>query len=136
PACAHADAPRSRPGKRSAVGAISEMGLELRVGVAGMDAEILIGSARMHDLARVHPVLGIPEPFEALERTHQAFAILLRQEHGARLSVAVFTRNRSAVGDDEVRSPFEEAPKRFDAGNALEVEIDAKVHASLAEMAV
>ncbi len=74
--------------------------------------------------------LNSPEGFDELRAEH------LRKKLRARLPVAVLARERSAVGHDEVRGFVEERPDAGDPLLRLEVEVDARVDASLSEVPV
>ena len=102
----------------------------------GAQPEVLVDAVRPHDLARVHAVVGIPDRLELGERPHELVAEHLREQLGARLSVAVLARQRTAVRHDEICGGFDERPVAPDALDVGEVEVDARVHATLAEVAV
>ena len=92
--------------------------------------------ACVDQLARVHLVLGIPQPLELAECVHQLLAEHFRQQRTARLAIAVLARERAAVLDHDVGRAIDELAHVQDAGLALEIEVDAHVHAALAEVAV
>ncbi len=104
--------------------------------IVGAEPQIGVRLTRVDELAGVHLVVGIPQALELAERSHQLGAEHLRQQRAARLAVAVLPRNRSAVLDDDVRRTIDELTELLNARLRLQVEVDAHVHASLAEVAV
>ena len=58
------------------------------------------------------------------------------KQFGAGLSVAVFAGERTAVADDKIGSLFHELAELGDSIFGLQVEIEAGVHAGVAEVAV
>ena len=73
---------------------------------------------------------------ELAERLHQLLAVHPRQQFAARLAVAVLARERAAELDDEVGRLLDEPAIGGDALGGLQIEVDARVHAALAEVAV
>ena len=71
-----------------------------------------------------------------MERLHQFRAKHFRQKFGAGLAVAMFAGERAAVADDEIRGLLRELAVLGDAIFRLQVEVEARVHAAVAEVAV
>src|SRR6185436_12878144 len=99
-------------------------------------AQVLVDAARVDELPWVHPPRRVPGGLEFAERLHQLGAEHHRQEFGARLAVAVLARERAAVLHHQRRRLGDEAAPVRDTFAALQVEVDARVHAAVAEMAV
>jgi hypothetical protein len=78
----------------------------------------------------------VPYRAELALRCHEVRAIHTLQQRPAGLAVAVFTRNRSAIFDDEIGCFVKKSLPVLQALFAREVEIDAAVHESVAEMTV
>ena len=136
PALADADAAKQRAREVPSVLPVRELGRRRRRRAADRLAQVLGDRVSVHDLAGVHPPLGIPDLLEPPERFDQLRPVHLREQLRARLSVAVLSRERPAVGDDEIRRFVEKPP---DAGGAflrLQVEVDPRVEAALPEVAV
>ena len=113
---------------------------EVRVGflrpVAGPEAQILVDAVRADHLARVHLPVGIPDRLELVERVDEVLAVHERQKLRLALPVTVLAGQRSAVRDHQVRRLRHEPAVLVDALSRLEVELDARVHASLTEMPI
>ncbi len=73
---------------------------------------------------------------ELAEGLHQLRAVHPRQQLAARLPVAVLARERPAELHHEVGGLLDEPAIGRDALGGLQVEVDARVHAALAEVAV
>lgn len=75
---------------------------EMRVGKFWMEtsteAKIVVRRIRINDLTRVHLPVWIPDRFELPEGLHQFHAEHLGKHGRPRLAVAVFARQRAAVG--------------------------------------
>ena len=84
----------------------------------------------------IRPV-GVPDRLELAERLDDLVAEHLRQELGPRLAVAVLARERAAVAR-RTRSAASSMKRAevLDALGRVEVEVDARVDAALAEVAV
>ena len=100
------------------------------------DAEVLRRLIRIDDLARIHAPVRIEDRLELREPAHERGAEHLRQQRRARLAVAVLAGERTAVAHDEIGGLVDECAVGRDAAPRPEVEIDPRVHAALAEMAV
>ena len=133
---ADAHAAPSRLGEAGIVVSISEMGLQLRWSICGSQTQVLVDAPGPHHLSRVQFPVGIPDRFELLEGAHQVFAVHARQELRLGLAVAVLARDRPAVRHHQVDRLGYKAPNFRDALGRAQVEVDARVHASLAEVTV
>src|SRR5437588_12013082 len=98
--------------------------------------EILVEAARVADLARVHPAVGVPDGLELAEGRHELVAEHLRQQLGPLLAVAVLARQRTPERHDEVGRLLDEGPVRREPRRAHEVEIGPGVDAPVAKVAV
>jgi hypothetical protein len=97
---------------------------------------MLVQTVGVDDLARVHLPVGVPDQLELPHRVEQLLAVLLAQQLGPLLAVAVLAGERAAVAHDEVRGFLGEPVELPDPGGGDEVELDAGVHAALAEVPV
>ena len=136
PALADTDAPRRHEREAVVVVRVLEMRHDLRRPVAGAQPKILIDAIRVDDLPRVHLSVGIPDRLELAERLDELVTEHFRQKLRARLTVAVLAGERSAVCQHEIGGLVHERLVCLDALRCLEIEIDARVDAALAEMAV
>src|SRR6185436_12631738 len=136
-ALAHADAALAL-----AAEAVADLRTESELAVDGdglgafSPAQVLIDAPRVDQLAGIHAPRRVPGRLEFAERLHQLRAEHHRQELRLRLAVAVLARERAAVLDHQRRRLAEEAAPVRDAGAALQVEVEASVHAAVAEVAV
>ena len=87
-------------------------------------------------LARIHPIVRIPERLEFAEGLDELGAKHFGEKRGARLAVAVFAGERTAERENDLGSAFDEFAKTANAFGAAEVEIYAHVNAALAVVAV
>src|SRR6185503_20589548 len=85
-ALADADAPERREREAAAVALKREVRGRLRRPVTGAEAQVLIGTVRIDDLARIHLALRVPDCLELPERVHELRAEHFRQELRARLA--------------------------------------------------
>src|ERR1051326_6351054 len=83
PAFADPDATRRRVREAAAVGGIREVRVDLRRPVVHAETEVLSGAKCVHDLARVHLRLRIPDRLELAEGADQVVAEHLREELGS-----------------------------------------------------
>ena len=113
-----------------------EPGLQRNRSVFGPQAQVGVERTGVDQLAGVHPVLRVPRVLELAERLHQLGAEHDRQQLALRLAVAVLARERAAVLDHQVRRLGEEAPPVREPGGRAQLEVDARVDAAVAEMAV
>ena len=96
----------------------------------------IVDGDRIDHLARVHPVIRVPQSFELLKSLHQLRAVHFRQQGAAGLPVPVFARQRSAMGQDDVGGLVDKFAIFADALRGHQVEGDPQVHAALAEVSV
>src|SRR5207237_10921871 len=86
--------------------------------------------------ARGQPPVRGPDRLELAEALDEVLAEHLREQLGARLTVAVLARQRPAHREHEVRRLLEEAAEGADSVARDEVEVPARVDAALAVVAV
>ena len=89
-ALAHADAPRHRPGQRTAV--VGEAEDRLRIGQRERRPQVRVQGQRIDDLARVHAPLRIPDRLELPEGRDQLRPEHARQQLRPGLAIAVLAR--------------------------------------------
>src|SRR6185312_17476014 len=87
-------------GEASVVLGKLEVSLRLPRLVARSQPEVIIHFVRQDDLARIHLPIGIPQRLEFLECRNQFRPEHLRIKLSASLTVAMFTGEGSAIGDD------------------------------------
>ena len=114
----------------------SELRLQRDRLVLRPQAQVGVEGTGVDQLARVHPVLRVPRVLELAERLHQLGAEHDRQQLALRLAVAVLARERAAVLDHQVRRLGEEAPPVRQPGGRAQLEVDARMDAAVAEVAV
>src|SRR5947209_2420100 len=100
------------------------------------EAQIFSRKICVHEFARIHLVVGIPGRLELAKRGHQLRTEHFGQQRAARLTVAMFAGERTAVADDEVGGTLDECAVVANTVGALEVEADAHVNAAVAEVSV
>ena len=122
--------------------AVADCGAEREAGGEGYrlvvrpEAQVIVDAPRIDHLAGIHASLRIPQRLELAERLHQLRPEHHRQELAARLAVAVLARDRAAVlHHQRSRLAQELAPVR-DAARRAQIEVDARVDATVAEVAV
>ncbi len=122
---------------------LREVACVVRVGEDGgqvpagaVRAQVPVDREGADDHAGVHPVVRIPEALEFPEQPHHLGPVHARQELRAGVPVAVFARVRAAMAHHQVRGLFDEPPEPADARAAQQVEVDADVDATLAEVPV
>ena len=135
-ALSDADAAQRRVREVAAVVGVGELHGRPRRVVIRSQLEVDVDRERIDDLARVHLALGIPDALELPEGLHDLGAVLLFEELGALLAVAVLARERAAVADAEVARLLHEVPVALDPVRVAQVEADPRMHAALAEVAV
>ena len=112
----HAEAAAGRAGELAAV--VAERQLRLVAASVGMPdehAQVLVQLRGPDDAAGVHPVVGVPDPLELLERRDDLRRVHARQQLRAGPPVAVLARQRSAVRDGEVGGVLHERAEVRDA---------------------
>src|ERR1700704_1347950 len=100
------------------------------------EAEILIGLTGIHQLARIHTSVRVPQRFELGERPDQLVAKHLWIQRRASLTVPVFAEQRAAIPNAQVGALVKEASEIADSLFGDQVEVDARMDACLAEMSV
>ena len=123
------------------IGGEAEVRVRLHGRVRDVEAEVVLRphhgrSSRADDLARIHAVGRVPQRLELAEGLHQLRPKHLFEESATRLAVAVLAGERAAERDDQVRCAVDELAIVGDALRRAEVEVDALMHATLAEVAV
>src|SRR3982751_6104325 len=101
------------------------MRLRLPGSVAGAAAQSLIDSIRLHDFARIHFAIRIPNRFELAECLYDLGPEHLVQKLRLRLAVAMFAGERSAVTNDQIGRVLHERTPLGDSRRGREVPIDA-----------
>ena len=91
---------------------------------------------RIDNHARVHHRIGIEDALEIAERVDQLGPEHHRQQFGARQTVAMLARERAAETRDQLAELDHRRAERLDSRCAHQIEIDARVNASFAEMSV
>src|SRR5581483_11593986 len=104
--------------------------------VAGPEAEVGRDRARGDDLSGVELPVGVPERLELAEALDELVAEHLREELRTRLAVAVLAGERASERQHEVGCVLQEGAPPRDPRRAREVEVPARVHAALPEVAV
>ena len=135
-ALADADAAQRRVREVAAVLLVGELHVGAGRVVVRAEPQVLVQLERVDDLARVHLPLGVPDALEVAHGLDEVGAVLLLEQLGLLLPVAVLARQRPAVGHDQVGGLLHERPVVPDALGGAQVEGDPRVHAPLAEVAV
>src|SRR5581483_5481833 len=137
---ADADAALCRTLKRAAIRLKRE---ELRsITFWGRDVEVaqvfdrVVDTHSIRDLARIHPVIRIPQHLELTEGLNKLGSEHLGQQRGARLAVAVFALERTAEAQHQVGSALNELAKRANTLFGAEVEVRPQMSASLAKVSI
>ena len=122
--------------RQSAFGTEVEMGGDFARPIARAQLQVRVERMRIDNHARIHHRIGIEDSLEIAERADQLGPEHHRQQLGARQPVAVLAGERTAQIRDETTELDHRRTERRDAGCAGQVEIDARVNASFAEMSV
>ena len=85
---------------------------------------------------RVHHPVRVPGRLEGAERLDHGRGVHPGEQLGAGLAVAVLAGQRTPQRADQVRGVLHERAVAGDAGAGEQVEVDARVHAAVAEVAV
>src|SRR5712692_10318709 len=104
--------------------------------IASTQPQVLIQQVRLNDFAWVHLPVWIPQRFELAESLDQLGAKHFRQQLGPRLAVTMLSGERTTVTDNQVCGLFHKLAVVGDAFSGLQIEVDAHVHACMAEVAV
>src|SRR5699024_11425097 len=76
-------------------------------------AQVRVEGLRIHQDAGVQQIHGVEEIFETLIGGNNVVGVRELQELTAGSTIAVFTRNRTAVAGDQHRGSFEEGTHSF-----------------------
>src|SRR5262249_26854027 len=136
PALADADAAQRRLREPAALVRKLEVRRDVRRVVGGAETQVVVDPTGTQHLAGIHPPRRIPDRLELVERRHQLWTVHARQQLAARLAVAVLAGERSAEADDQIGRALDESAIRANPRGSLEIEVDARVDAALAEMPV
>src|SRR5207237_9628960 len=137
PAGADADAAQGRAREAPRVRRILELRLRLRGRVVGTKSDIGAAGIWVDYFSGSHPVARLPDRLEFQKRAHDLVAKHDRQQLTLGLSVAVLAGERAAVFlTRETGGILCERAILVDALRAIEIEVDARVDAALAEMAI
>ena len=112
------------------------MGLWFPRFVTRSEPQIVVHFIRQNNLARIHLPVWVPQALEFLKRFDKFRPEHLGIEFGAGLSVAMLAGKRAAIADNHVCGFFHEAAEFRDAVRRFQIEADAVVNASVAEVAV
>ena len=91
---------------------------------------------RVDNHARIHHRVGIEDSFEIAERVDQIGPEHHRQQFGTRQPVAMLARERTAETRHEFAELDHRRTERLDSRRAHQIEIDARMNASFAEVPV
>src|SRR5208282_2640942 len=125
-----------RGARQSFVGAQIEMGLDLARAIGGALLQMRIERKRIDKIAGIHHLERIENFLELAKRLDEFRIENFRQQFRARQPVAMLTRKRAAKLGDRFGQLLHGKAKLGDALRACEIEIDAAVDASFAEVAV
>ena len=84
-------------------------------------AQVSVHSIRPDQFARIHFPIRVPERLEFMKRLDKFGSEHFGEQLGTRLSVAVLTGKRAAVGDDEICGLVYEVAEFLDAFSGLKV---------------
>ena len=135
-AFADADAAQRAFGKIAVVLAVKKFRFRIPRMIIRSEPQILILMKRVHDFARIHFILRVPDFFELAKRLDQFFAEHDRQQIRLRLSVAVFAGNRTAQTHDQFRRLAHKFFVMLDSVLCFQAKINARVNAAVAKMSV
>src|SRR5437868_6718087 len=136
PAFANANAAQRGMGKAAVIFGPLEMGFGFPRPVCSPQAQVLVHTVGVDNLARIHLPLRVPNRFELAECIDEFRAEHLMEELASRLSVAVLAAQTAAVPYAKVGSLFHEGAPLLDTSFGFNVEIDTAMHATLSEVAV
>ncbi len=135
-ALAHAHAAQSGLGEAAMVGDEWEIGFRFPRRVGRAEAEVFVELVGLDQLAGIHLPFGIPGRLELAEGLEEFRAEHFLKQFAAALTVTVFAGEGATVADHEIGSLFHKLAELGDALFRLQVEIDAVVDATVAEVAV
>ena len=113
-----------------------EVGFGLPGFVVGAEAKVFVRLVGVDEFAGVHAVGRVEDVLEGAEGHHELFAEHLGEESATGLAIAMFAGERATVGESDVGGAVDELAEVEDAGFGFEIEVEAHVHAALAEVAV
>jgi hypothetical protein len=122
--------------RKAALGREIEQGDGLPRLVADAVAEVFQDAGRIHDVARVHPAVGVERLLQTAEGLHERGAVHPLQERAAGAPVAVLAGNGAAVLQHQVGDLVGDCPYLLHAARDLEVDHGADVQAADRAMAV
>ncbi len=96
----------------------------------------IVDAHGIRELAGIHAVVRIPERLEFAKGLDELGAEHFWEQRGARLAVAVLTRERAAKREDDICRAVYEFAEYANAFGTSEIEVDAHVDASLAVVAI
>src|SRR5215204_991299 len=112
-----------------------EVRLYLRRVVICAGAQVCVQRVGVYDLSRVHLALGVPDLLELAEGVDKLFPEHYGQELRP-LALAVLASYRAAVADHQLRRLIQKRAELLEALSGFQVEGDAGVDATLAEVPV
>src|SRR5215831_463709 len=114
--------------------------LEMRARTPGSvvrpQSQILIDSVRTHHLPRIHLPVRVPDFLELFEGFDQFRPKHFGQQLSARLPVAVFAGERTAIANHKIGSAMNKTSIVLNPARGSQVKIDSRMHAALPKMAV
>src|SRR5690606_30687236 len=113
-----------------------EIGFHASGRIVGAETEAVVERLGVNDLARVHDAVGGPDALELAEGFGDLLAIYAREQFALGEGVAVLCAQRAAVFHHEIGRLLNEAAESLDTGGSHQIEVDAAVDASLAEVAI
>ena len=140
-ALSHSNAAQGGEGQAAMIGGKLKASLGFPRSVIRAETKVLVEFVgrllrQTNDFAGIHFAVGVPCRLEFAECLHEFRAKHFRQQFGAGLAVAVFAGERAAIADDEIGGLLDELAELGDAFFRLQVEVEARVHAAIAEVAV
>ncbi len=136
PALAHPHTAQSGLGKAAVVIEKLKVGFRFPGRIAGTESKIFVELVRLDQFARIHLPIRIPCRLELTESLDEFRSKHLRKQFGARLAVAVFAGERTAVADDKIGGLFHKLSEPGDAVFRLQIEVQSRVDAAVAEVSV
>ena len=137
PAFPDADTPQGSAGKAAAIVGVLEIGVRLCGVIGRAESKVRGDRVGVDQLSWIHPRERIPDPLEVAKRIDELGTEHDLQQFSARLTVAVFSRERAPVLVRAELRGF--GQKRSVVGQALrafEIELHATMHEALPEVPV